>query len=250
MYPHPHPHLSSLDIGLLIIFGILIFMVSIVFLFKRMMKKQEPIFHEIINTENTIFGEKKQEPIFHEIINTKNTIFGEKKQSVFKIVYFWKADEPNGILSNFAVTPFTYVSTTNREYDVFCSEQAFMIEKCIFFKENEAEQNEMIQNILNEDNPDTIKKIGRSVQTEEKMDGWKKVNVNIMSKVCHQKFEKNKKANEFLKETKDAELVEASPSDKIWGIGRTKEDDLNAQGKKRPGMNKLGTCLMNIRNFL
>ncbi len=52
-----------------------------------------------------------------------------------------------------------------------------------------------------------------------------------------------------LLSTKNMVIVEASPSDKVWGIGLSMTNkDIN-DPKKWKGKNLLGKCLMNVRTI-
>lgn len=46
-------------------------------------------------------------------------------------------------------------------------------------------------------------------------------------------------------DTADGEIIEASPGDKFWGIGRDLQDPLLWEGK-----NEMGKVLMNVRDYL
>lgn len=53
-----------------------------------------------------------------------------------------------------------------------------------------------------------------------------------------------------LLETGDAVLVEASPLDKIWGIGLARDNADASNPKKWKGLNLLGKALMAVREDL
>jgi ribA/ribD-fused uncharacterized protein len=53
---------------------------------------------------------------------------------------------------------------------------------------------------------------------------------------------------EILQSTGDAVIAEASPYDKIWGIGVRKKKGLTESGWK--GLNLLGKALMEVREFV
>jgi ribA/ribD-fused uncharacterized protein len=62
------------------------------------------------------------------------------------------------------------------------------------------------------------------------------------------KFSQNPQIRDILLGTGELILVEASPSDRIWGIGFDAE---NAEGKEEEwGKNKLGNALMKVRERL
>ena len=59
------------------------------------------------------------------------------------------------------------------------------------------------------------------------------------------KFSQNAKLRKILMQTGDLTLVEAAPSDRIWGIGRSVNDA--AAGASWQGQNLLGKALMAAR---
>lgn len=61
------------------------------------------------------------------------------------------------------------------------------------------------------------------------------------------KFLQNKELNEFLCNTGDQVLVEASPHDKIWGIGMEQSHSSVENPTKWRGLNLLGFALMVVR---
>ena len=63
------------------------------------------------------------------------------------------------------------------------------------------------------------------------------------------KFEQNEALKEFLVNTGDRILVEASLRDKIWGIGPEQNHTDAADLNKWRGLNLLGFALMEVRNI-
>lgn len=68
---------------------------------------------------------------------------------------------------------------------------------------------------------------------------WFDVNVEVMDKILHAKFTQHEDLRKKLLETGDRELIEDSPDDVFWGIGRD-----------RRGRNELGKALMRLRGRL
>jgi ribA/ribD-fused uncharacterized protein len=69
--------------------------------------------------------------------------------------------------------------------------------------------------------------------------------------VCHlAKFGQHPDLREFLMATGSRVLVEASPRDKIWGIGLAADDERAASPERWPGQNLLGFALMEVRQRL
>ena len=64
------------------------------------------------------------------------------------------------------------------------------------------------------------------------------------------KFSQNEKLKQFLLNTKDKILAEASPHDKIWGIGMAEDDKEILNPEKWKGENLLGKALMKVRDII
>ena len=69
-----------------------------------------------------------------------------------------------------------------------------------------------------------------------------------MLNASYLKFSQNAPLREFLLQTKDKILVEASPVDKIWGIGMSADDENVQNPMKWRGQNLLGFALMRARD--
>jgi hypothetical protein len=61
------------------------------------------------------------------------------------------------------------------------------------------------------------------------------------------KFSQNPELAEFLLKTGSRVLVEASPVDRIWGIGLAQDDERCADPNRWDGLNLLGFALMDVR---
>ena len=104
--------------------------------------------------------------------------------------------------------------------------------------------------ILTEPDPNKVKKIGRRVKNfvaEE----WSAVAFSIVVRGNYYKFAEHPTYRAYLIGTEDQVLVEASPHDRIWGIGMTAEE---ASQLDDPylwrGSNWLGYALMEARDEL
>jgi len=64
------------------------------------------------------------------------------------------------------------------------------------------------------------------------------------------KFSQNPDFRDFLLTTKNRILVEASPVDKIWGIGLAADDKKIENPRLWKGLNLLGFALMEVRKQL
>ncbi|AUS02930.1 hypothetical protein NVP2275O_349 [Vibrio phage 2.275.O._10N.286.54.E11] len=149
-------------------------------------------------------------------------------------VFFWGT-----ILSNFHECPVEIDGTTFKT-----SEHAFMAFKALHF--NDAES---AIAILNADTPYGAKKLGRKVAGFDPIE-WDRVSFMYMERACYAKFDQNEDLKEKLLATNNATLVEASPFDRIWGIGIGADDPDRFDELKWKGQNRLGLVLMAVRDTL
>lgn len=137
---------------------------------------------------------------------------------------------------------FHYVEFDYKGYEVTSSEQAFMLEKALMFDES------MVEPILATTNPMEIKKLGRKVKNYDDAK-WKQVRYDIMVDILYAKFSVEPLKSELLG-TGNEFIVEASPTDKIWGAGLAIGDPRLNYPKYYPGQNLLGKALMEARTWL
>jgi len=129
------------------------------------------------------------------------------------------------------------------------AEHYMMAEKARLFSKNSQNNVELIQQIVAAPQPQKAKQLGRQVEgfTNEV---WNQHRFEVVVKGNEAKFSQNPELAEFLLGTGRRVLVEASPADKIWGIGLT-EDHCDADNPfKWKGINLLGFALMEVRKRL
>lgn len=149
-----------------------------------------------------------------------------------KYTFFW-----NGPFSNWHPSNFTY-----HEYTYNCAEQYMMHAKALYFGDLET-----AKKILQEDSPREQKALGRQV-SNFKAEEWSEVCESIVYVGLKAKFEQNPDLLKKLKETGDTLLVEASPFDRIWGIGYDSKNALD--NIDNWGKNLLGKLLTQLRKDL
>lgn len=126
-----------------------------------------------------------------------------------------------------------------------CMEQYMMFQKAIFFKDFIT-----AEKISDAKNPSEHKALGRTVMNfdEEK---WIKVREKIIYQGNLAKFSQNSDLKEYLLSTGDIILVEASPFDRIYGIGYDIfSKEVQQLDTEKWGLNLLGKCLMQVREEL
>lgn len=169
-------------------------------------------------------------------------------------VFFWKPEGAEGIYSQWDEHPFVgtvpSASTPGTEETVTypTAEHYMMAHKALLFKDYEVMW-QILGNGKPEDAPDAkqTKALGRLVSNfDEKT--WVDNRLRIVEEGNWLKFTQNPDLKATLLATGERVLVEASPLDRIWGVG------FGAQKapyqKARWGLNLLGVALMNVRKRL
>ena len=98
-------------------------------------------------------------------------------------------------------------------------------------------------------NPGAAKALGRQV-IGFKDDIWLANRFDIVVRANQAKFEQNPELREFLLQTSERVIVEASPVDRIWGIGLAQDDEHVGNPNLWRGLNLLGFALMQVRAAL
>lgn len=97
--------------------------------------------------------------------------------------------------------------------------------------------------------PKEAKDLGRKVKNFDEAI-WEANRERCMYNALEAKFSKNDKFRKALISTGNKQLVEASPYDKIWGIGLPPNSLLALKEENWKGLNLLGKALMKLRDQL
>jgi len=109
---------------------------------------------------------------------------------------------------------------------------------------------EAAEKIVKANHPRQAKALGRSAVRGFDEDMWVANRLDIVTAGNVEKFRQNPDLLAFLVATGDRVLVEASPMDRVWGIGLA-ADDVRAQDPATwRGENLLGQALMRAREAL
>lgn len=147
----------------------------------------------------------------------------------------------SGFLSNWTSTPFVDVRT-GTTYN--CSEQYMMEKKALLFNDEQT-----AKLILLKKHPAEQKKLGRKVKNFNK-EVWDEHARQIVYEGCFYKFTQNHDAYSYLIETSGYYLVEASPTDTVWGVGLGGYDPQIQDPSNWRGTNWLGQVLTCLREDL
>ena len=101
--------------------------------------------------------------------------------------------------------------------------------------------------VLNASTCREAKALGRQVENFDRV-AWDKHKERIVFDGCLLKFRQHPNLKQQLLDTLDRELVEASPFDRIWGVGFTADEADQRRGEW--GQNLLGKCLVEVRRRL
>lgn len=124
-----------------------------------------------------------------------------------------------------------------------CCEQYMMAEKARTFGDAEA-----LEAIMKSSDPKYQKAVGRSVKNFNPHI-WEKVAMDVVLRANIAKFS-DPELKKFLFSFGNEEIVEASPYDKIWGIGMSENDPDVLDKSKWKGTNLLGEAIMQAREVL
>ena len=150
-------------------------------------------------------------------------------------LFFW-----GGILSNWAEVPGGITIIPNLRFPT--SEHLFMWLKANHFNDLDA-----MTKILKAKTPKEAKAIGRKVVGFDE-ETWKKEREGYMFKAVYLKAESWPEFKNLITSTPQT-FVEASPYDRIWGIGLGEDSPGIENPENWAGMNLLGKCLCRLREF-
>lgn len=102
------------------------------------------------------------------------------------------------------------------------------------------------EKIMNEKDPHKQQKLGRGVSNYDQ-ETWNANRLSVVLNANMLKFTQHLDLQDMLVETEDLILVEASPIDKIWGVGLAEDNDKILSSSNWKGMNLLGKALMTVR---
>jgi len=162
-----------------------------------------------------------------------------------KYLFFWghtkKANQAitNTCFSQWYASPFKVNGITYQT-----TEHWMMAQKALLFDNDDIQQQ-----IIESSHPAEAKKLGRKVTGFDESI-WKQHRTNIVRIGNIHKFNQNRALGGYLLNTKKRVLVEASPYDRIWGIGLTKDSEAAQNVYAWRGLNLLGFALMEVRDFL
>jgi ribA/ribD-fused uncharacterized protein len=108
---------------------------------------------------------------------------------------------------------------------------------------------ETFHRILMAETSSEVKELGRQVRGFDEMK-WNEKKFELVRTGNIHKFNQHKKLKDFLIDTGENVIVEASATDTVWGIGLNQEVPMIENPYSWRGENRLGFALMEARDFL
>lgn len=181
----------------------------------------------------------------YKIYDTEWLLSQENGGTRQKFVYFWghrgraDGDVTKACFSQWWSSPFEVDGNAYAS-----AEHWMMAEKAKLFKADE-----IYAEILKARSPGKAKALGRQIENFDS-GVWDANKYDIVVQGNFHKFSQHNDLGIFLKNTGRRVLVEASPVDKIWGVGLAQDDPMIEKPSKWQGQNLLGFALMSVRDML
>lgn len=168
-----------------------------------------------------------------------------EKQTGIEYLFFW-GHQPSrdGAIIKTCMSQWWLAEFKEDGFVYKTAEHYMMANKAKLFNDME-----VFERIIKQDSPKAVKDLGRQIK---KFDSniWDDKKYEIVKQGNHLKFSQNEALKQFLKQTKNKIIAEASPVDVIWGIGLAEENSKSLNPVEWRGQNLLGFALMEVRDEL
>jgi ribA/ribD-fused uncharacterized protein len=169
----------------------------------------------------------------------------ERAGRTVKYLHFWGHDpEPGGGAGPGCLSQWWPVSFTEDGHRFASAEHYMMAHKAWLFDDAES-----AERVLAASHPGKVKALGRRVRGFDQA-AWEAERFEIVVRGNVSKFGQHEDLRAYLLGTGDRVLVEASPYDRIWGIGLAADDPRASAAGTWRGLNLLGFALMRARERL
>ena len=160
----------------------------------------------------------------------------------FRYLFFWgHQPSKDGSITQSCLSQWFAASFEIEGIAYPTAEHWMMASKARLFSDDES-----LRLILTSPDPKTAKALGRKVKGFDG-DVWDANCRRLVTEGNVAKFGQNSTLRDYLLETESHVLVEASPYDRIWGIGLQATDEKAKHPDTWEGQNLLGFALMDVR---
>lgn len=161
-----------------------------------------------------------------------------------KYIYFWGHKSKGNDIAKSCFSQWYPAPFILDDVRYASAEHYMMAEKAKLFNDIEVRKR-----IITASNPGSAKALGREVKGFDQ-GIWEQHRMDIVIRANIAKFSQNEELGKFLISTGNRVLVEASPVDKIWGVGLSEQDNEINNHLLWNGLNLLGFALMKVRSVL
>ncbi len=166
-------------------------------------------------------------------------------RGAFEYLLFYGHEKSlDGAITDTCLSQWFPASFTVDDVEYLTAEHYMMAEKARLFNDGET-----LQSIIKSRTPREAKALGRKVHNYDSEE-WANVAFDVVVKGNRAKFLQNAALGEWLRSTVSNVLVEASPSDRIWGVGLGRSDPKALNPQHWRGSNQLGFALMKVRDTI
>ncbi|MBU2706647.1 NADAR family protein [Zooshikella marina] len=179
-----------------------------------------------------------------KIITINNLITAVEAGANIKYLFFWGHQKPDSGVNKSCLSQWYQASFSIDGVLYHTAEHYMMAEKAKLFNDQR-----LYKKILTASHPSEAKRLGREIiGFDERV--WCANRFDIVVKGNLAKFSQNPTLQNYLLGTQQRVLVEASPVDRIWGIGLAADHADATNPAKWKGENLLGFALMLVRQNL
>ena len=162
-----------------------------------------------------------------------------------RFLFFWgHQPRPDGAIGKTCFSQWFDAGFSLDDAHYPTAEHYMMAEKARLFGDEAA-----LAKILDAPHPGAAKKLGRRVRNFDEA-VWRQARYAVVVRGNTAKFSQNEPLRLFMLNTGQRVLVEASPVDRIWGIGLAADDPRAMDPEQWQGLNLLGFALMEVRGVL
>ncbi|TFK41556.1 hypothetical protein BDQ12DRAFT_696739 [Crucibulum laeve] len=167
-------------------------------------------------------------------------------------VFFWKTNEVHGWASQWFPSSFTARLVFDEEADeeevtFESAEHWMMVQKALLFNDPSKAREILAVTGVTSTDMALVKSLGRQVSNFND-ETWNMNREQIVLEGTLLKFRQNDELREQLLATGEKHIIEASPRDRIWGVGYGEKNALKQF--ERWGLNLLGNALEEARSVL
>ena len=188
-------------------------------------------------------GQKMKQQLIQHYVEQKLAELGYTPNSDINYVFFWKPrPKTKGVIDEACCCQWWFSNFNFRGDRHVTAEHAMMYTKAKMFNDNQA-----MAAIREERQPHAAKAIGRQVRNFDSTI-WDNESYALVREINLEKYKQDKRLLDWMKTLPaNTVFVEASPFDRIWGIGLADDGTTDlTKPSNWQGLNKLGFAITEV----